>query len=142
MAGRLADQHGGIAGLVELIEQHSEAVEYDLITHGLRLRDLGTTFTWRDLLVIMKRQPRGSALSREVDPTGWTDTWDTLVLEQIHDAIIALTMYHGNQTKVSKSKIPRGALRKARTNPVQGRARKSKQGMSREEIDARMNRQN
>lgn len=105
------------------------------------MRDLGETFNWRDLLVIIKHQPAGSALSRKINPLGWSDTWDTLVLEQIVDRLIALTMYHGNATKTPPSKIPHGVLRAARDNPVAGRSRSGK-GMSREEIDRRMARNN
>ena len=60
---------GGIFGLLELIEEYPEQVEYDLIAHGLRLRQLGTEqLSWRDLLVIIRQQPRDSALVRSMDP--------------------------------------------------------------------------
>ena len=60
---------GGIFGLLELIEEYPEEVEYDLISHGLRLRQLGTEqLSWRDLLVIVRQQPRDSALIRAQDP--------------------------------------------------------------------------
>lgn len=66
MARGVGHQPGGIQGLVELLAEHGEAVEYDLITLGLRLRDLGTpAFTWRDLLVIVLNLPRAAALRRE-----------------------------------------------------------------------------
>lgn len=65
MARGLRGDRGGIASLRELIRQHKEAVEYHLITLGLRLAWLGTqALTWRDLLVITKQCPRGSALHR------------------------------------------------------------------------------
>lgn len=65
MALRREGHGGGIAGLVELIEQHGEAVEYDLIALGLRLEWLGTKrLSWRDLWVILRQAHRGSALYR------------------------------------------------------------------------------
>lgn len=65
MARGLRGDRGGIAGLRELIRQHKEAVEYHLITLGLRLAWLGTTtLTWRDLLVIVKQAPAGSSIHR------------------------------------------------------------------------------
>lgn len=64
MAGALRDRHGGIRGLLELLDEHQEAVEYDLITLGLRLRDIGPDFTWHDLAVITRNLPLDSALSR------------------------------------------------------------------------------
>ena len=70
MAGGLRDLGGGIFGLVELLDEHQEAVEYDLIAHGLRLRQLGTeALTWRDLKIIIELQPpEKSALARTKDP--------------------------------------------------------------------------
>ena len=70
MAGGLGDRRGGIFGLVELLDEHQEAVEYDLINHGLRLRQLGTeALTWRDLKIIIEFQPHGkSAVARMKDP--------------------------------------------------------------------------
>src|SRR5690242_14164709 len=52
-------------GLLDLLDEHGEAVEYDLIDAGLRLRWLGTeALSWRDLLVRVRLSPRGSALYR------------------------------------------------------------------------------
>lgn len=63
MAGRVRDLSGGIAGLRGLIDDHSEAVERDLIGLGLRLRWLGTErLTWRDLLVIVRTSGPGSEI--------------------------------------------------------------------------------
>ena len=57
-------------GLLDLIEEHGEAVEYDLIDAGLRLRWLGTeALTWRDLLVRVRMAPKDSALYRSVHPS-------------------------------------------------------------------------
>lgn len=67
MAGGLQGDAGGIEGLLRLLDEHGEAVEYDLITLGLRLDDLGTErLTWRDLWVIVHHLPRTSALSRAI----------------------------------------------------------------------------
>lgn len=69
MDGRVGCGLGGIAGLVRLIRDHGEAVEYDLITIGLRLDWLGTeALSWRDLWVIVRQAPRDSAIRRAVDP--------------------------------------------------------------------------
>lgn len=65
MARRLAGHRGGIAGLLEELDEHAEAIEYDLLTLGFRLEDLGTpALSWRDLLVIMRHLPRTSAYAR------------------------------------------------------------------------------
>lgn len=76
MAGSIGHYLGGSRSLLALIWEHGEAVEYVLITHGLRLRDVGSTrFTWRDLLVIVKQSPASSALYRAVhgqEESEWT----------------------------------------------------------------------
>lgn len=65
MACGVGRHRGGIAGLVRLLSEYGEAVEYDLITLGLRLDDLGTRrLSWRDLLVIVSNAPQHSALVR------------------------------------------------------------------------------
>ncbi len=67
MAGGREGVAGGIFGLLDLLDEHGEAIEYDLIALGLRLDDLGTDrLTWRDLWVIVHRSPRTSALSRSI----------------------------------------------------------------------------
>lgn len=70
--GRGVRRHlGGIGGLLRLLREHGEAVEYDLITLGLRLDCLGSeALTWRDLLVIVRQSSgrRESALHRALNP--------------------------------------------------------------------------
>lgn len=65
MARGLRGHCGGSASLRQLIAEHKEAIEYDLICLGLRLDWLGTKrLSWRDLLVIVRQSPRTSALKR------------------------------------------------------------------------------
>ena len=67
MARGIGAHVGGTWSLLALIEEHSEALEYELITHGLRLRWLGSKrLNWRDLLVIVRHSPESSALFRSV----------------------------------------------------------------------------
>jgi hypothetical protein len=69
MAGGQPNFRGGIAGLCCLLEDHAEAIEYDLLAMGLRLDDLGTErLTWRDLYVVVHRSGPASALIRELQP--------------------------------------------------------------------------
>jgi hypothetical protein len=75
MDERVTDQRGGILGLLSLIREHSEAVEYECIKVGVRLRDCPSPrFNWRDLWVVVTSAPRDSRLAREIDPhaTEWT----------------------------------------------------------------------
>lgn len=77
MDGGLEGLPGGIHCLLTLLDEHQEAIEYDLISLGLRLAWLGTgRLTWRDLAVIVRHSPRTSALARAVngDETTWSLT--------------------------------------------------------------------
>lgn len=70
--------HGGILSLREVVREHSEAIEFDLIGMGLRLRDAGSLrFNWRDLWVVCRNLGRDSALYRAMNPdddTSWSIT--------------------------------------------------------------------
>ena len=47
-------------------------MEYDLLAVGKNLDDLGTRrLSWRDLWVIVRQAPRGSALDRVSNPDEW-----------------------------------------------------------------------
>lgn len=60
---------GGRLGLLTLLHEHREAVEYECIRLGLRLRWLGTErLTWRDLGVLVKFVPPDSPLARAIEP--------------------------------------------------------------------------
>ena len=64
--------------LVQLSREHSEALEFDLIKLGLRLRDAGSLeFNWRDLWVVCRRLGRDSELYKSMNPdddTSWSVT--------------------------------------------------------------------
>jgi hypothetical protein len=69
VAAELWCDAGGILSLLDLCDQHGEALEADLIDHGVRLRDVGTeAFTWRDLYVLVRHAKRDSALMRAMHP--------------------------------------------------------------------------
>lgn len=75
MAGGVDGHGGGIVGLVELLNSHGEAIEYELLTIGKHIDQLGTRrLTWRDLKVVALGSPPNGALHRSVDPeaAAWT----------------------------------------------------------------------
>ena len=84
-------------GLLDLIEKHETAISYDLITLGLRLRDLGSeSFTWGDLLVILRHLPPSSATGAAMYPE--SSDWDlsTLLLAEIADTLRAANWQRGS----------------------------------------------
>lgn len=69
MAGGGWDHCGGICSLCQLLAEHGEAIEFDLLSMGRRLDDLGTSaLSWRDLWVIVRNLGPDSALSRAMFP--------------------------------------------------------------------------
>ena len=99
MAEGCRGRRGGILGLCELIDQHPGAVEYDLIRHGLRLRDLGTRrLSWRDLLVIVQHQPaKRSAIAAAESPDD--APWGALDTHLLAEAVDMLHLLVWAKTK-------------------------------------------
>lgn len=103
MAEGLGGDGGGIEGLLRLLDEYGEAVEYDLITLGLRLDDLGTErLNWRDLWVIVNNLPRTSALVRAV--AGEDAEWG--LLEHLA-ARVADSLEVGNWQRQGKAHAPK-----------------------------------
>lgn len=89
MVRRVGHHDGGILGLVDFLEVHGEAVEYDLIGRGLRLRELGSArFSWLDLQIIVRGAPRDSAIGRSIG--GATSEWGVTehLLALLVDAVV------------------------------------------------------
>jgi hypothetical protein len=104
MARRVGCRLGGIQGLLEHVDRHREAVEFDLLEHGFRLRDVGgDRFNWRDLFVLVRRwanQP-GSALSESVHGHRlWSD--DTELSAATVDAL-----HTGNWQRAQRKTAPK-----------------------------------
>ncbi|WP_446224979.1 DUF5361 domain-containing protein [Nocardia sp. IBHARD005] len=87
--GRALGYHaGGILGLDALVQEHGEAIEFDLIDRGLRLRQLGTNkLTWGDLRAIVTHRKPDSALSRALRPDDWAWQLPELLLADIADSL-------------------------------------------------------
>jgi hypothetical protein len=108
MARRITDDAGGILGLLDLVDEHGEALSYDLIGLGLRLEWLGSErLTWRDLLVIVRHLPQDSALSRSMNGSisSWTVT--DYLLADIFDALNIANWQRANAGKKSPSPKPK-----------------------------------
>lgn len=81
---------GGILSLARFADDHSEAIEYDLMTKTqYTLDDIGGALPWRSLSSFIKNLDSGSALARDLGKsTGWEDTIRTnAILADIYDLL-------------------------------------------------------
>lgn len=102
---------GGIAGLVQILEDHGPAIEYDLIKLGLRLRQLGTDLlSWRDLLVIVQHSGHDTSLNVSMHPDAAPWKLGEHLLAVIADAVIAgnwMQSKDGQKNRNRPKPIPR-----------------------------------
>lgn len=89
--------------------EHREAIEYDLIALGLRLRDVGTErLSWGDLYAVLRHSPRSSALFRALHPDDHEWTLPALLLAEVADAARVANWQRGSGKKADYPKpIPR-----------------------------------
>ena len=109
MEAGLRCRRGGIRGLLELIRQHREAIQYDLICLGLRLDDLGSErLTWADLWAIVRHSPASSALARSIDPEAALWGQSEHLLAAIFDALRVANWQRGEARRSDYPKpLPR-----------------------------------
>lgn len=104
MAEDFGGEPGGILGLLRLVDAHREAIEYELLRAGLRLRDLGTEqFNWRDLFVLVRawqKQPHNALAEAVHKHPVWT------IGEQLLAILVDLTG-HGNWQRLKKRFAPK-----------------------------------
>lgn len=92
MAEGLHGQAGGIVGLLELIDEHQEAVEFELLLIGRHLDELGTpALSWRDFLVLVRRWQKmpGNALAAAVHGVE-VPSWGEQVMATMVDLLQAI----------------------------------------------------
>lgn len=84
-------------GLVDFVDEHTEEVEYDLIQAGARLRDWPDNgVTWRDLYIVIRHAPPGSAVYRAVAGDEWHRTPELEFLREIEHNLRVLAWQNGN----------------------------------------------
>ena len=108
MAEGLRGHGGGILGLVDLLEEHREALDYDLLTLGLDLNDVGSRhLDWRRLRAVVTYLPATSALGRSVhgDAASWSTT--DYLLAAAADALAAGNWQRGGGKGRRPKPIPR-----------------------------------
>ena len=103
---------GGIVSLRRFIEDHREAIQYDLITSaGVELNDIGGSLTWGAFGSFIKNLPTNSATYQELHPevSDWgTQLRTNIILADIYDILsqINLNMIGGFSRKKShKAKL-------------------------------------
>ena len=112
MEGGVDGRPGGILSVCRELRDHGEAIEYDLITLGLRLDDLGTErLSWRDLLVFLRQAPRTSAYTRAREPerSAWGVT--DYLLATIADALAVANWQRGSQGRRAPGPRPKPITR-------------------------------
>ena len=113
VSGGRGGNAGGIAGLVQLIDEHGAALEYDLLTMTrYQLRDVGGTLPWGALLHFVSHLPRTSALSQEIRPISEEERWargdyTAAILADLFDVVVSGFIAIGN----------RGSRRKPHAKP-------------------------
>lgn len=108
MAGSIEGDRGGILGLLGLLDEHQEAIDYDCLTLGLDLNELGTEpFDWRRFRAVVTNLPRTSALARSMhgEAVAW-DTTDHLLAAAV-DALNAGNWQRGGGKGRRPKPIPR-----------------------------------
>lgn len=89
-AGQRWHHPGGIIGLAQFAEEHSEALNYDLLTRThYTLDDAGGALSWSALRAFIKNIGGDSALARDLGKaTGWETPLQTnILLADIYDLL-------------------------------------------------------
>lgn len=102
MAEGRRDHPGGIFGLRDLLDEHAEAIEADLLDRGWRLAEVGHTFSWRDLLIMVRRFQSipTTATSRAIHGEYWSTT------DQLLASVVDLLQV-GNWQRAGKKNSPK-----------------------------------
>ncbi len=108
MAGSGEGHRGGILGLCGLLDEHREAIDYDLLTLGLDLNRLGTSqLDWCRFRAILTYLPPTSAFARSMH--GQRATWSSTeyLLAAAVDALAAANWQRGGGKGRKPKPIPR-----------------------------------
>ncbi|WP_166655849.1 DUF5361 domain-containing protein [Nocardia ignorata] len=118
MAAALGGKPGGILSLDALLEEYAEAIEYDLIALGLRLRNLGTDdLSWGDLKAVVSCSPRTSALFRVRNPHEYEWHLDRMLLADMSDSLRWLVWAKSSDAQHGRNRpepIPRPGVTRTR----------------------------
>lgn len=105
MAEGLPREPGGIFGLLDLVDEHREAIEFELALIGRDLDALGTPgLSWRALYVLVRRWQKlpGNAFAESVHGTpvpSWTEQVLAVIVDQLQAANFRLGRGKGSKPK-------------------------------------------
>lgn len=105
MARRIVGRRGGILGLLNLVDEHQEAIEYELLIIGRHLSELGSpALTWRDLYVLVRRwqMTPGNAFAASVhggEVPSWTEQVLAVVVDMLNGIAFILKRGKGSRPK-------------------------------------------
>jgi hypothetical protein len=105
VAEGLRCEAGGIFGLLDLVDEHREAIEFELIQIGRDLDQLGTpALSWRDLYVLVRRWQKtpGNAFAESVHGhavPSWSEQVLALIVDALHGIAFILKRGKGQRPK-------------------------------------------
>lgn len=105
MAEGFLPEAGGIDGLLALIDEHEEAIEFELLNIGRHLDELGTpALSWRDLYVLARRWQMlpGNAFAADVhghEVPSWTEQVLAVIVDALQGIAFILKRGKGQRPK-------------------------------------------
>lgn len=101
---------GGIFGVLELLDKYEDEIEYDLLSVGLDLYEIGregARTTWRHVLAVTRCHHPDTALARAIDPERAAWQVNVELLAQLQDTLSMLAWNLGGQHGAKPKRIPR-----------------------------------
>lgn len=105
MAEGLEGEAGGIYGLLDLVDEHQEAIEFELLVIGRHLDELGTAaLSWRDMYVLVRRwqMTPGNAFAASMhggEVPSWTEQVLAVVVDLLNGIAFILKRGKGSRPK-------------------------------------------
>ena len=113
MAERLGSAAGGILGLLELVTEHREAVEFELLTAGFGIADIGTmNLSWVEFRTLARRwqaRPHNAVAEAIAGHTLWTvgEQLLAMVLDAVNLQSYVIQRVNGNRSARRPKPLPR-----------------------------------
>lgn len=105
MARRILGRTGGIYGLLDLVDEHQEAIEFELLVIGRHLDELSSAaLSWRDLFVLVRRwqMTPGNAFAASMhgqEVPAWSEQVLAIVVDMLNGIAFILKRGKGSRPK-------------------------------------------